>query len=128
MSVSHLRTRQVLSVSKGKSNDDDNYPPPPERLIHVHSKPNSWIITVPLEFERGVVQWTEMQADPGADACGINEQWAIDTFLPSIQQTTHKLEIDTPAGITQANTFVNLFFKRYDNVTWTTRFYYQNYQ
>ena len=127
LSLAHLRTPQILSV---RQSNNTNYtkPPPPGRLIHVESKPNDWIITVPLEYDDGV-HWTEMQADPGADACGINTQWAVDTFNATIQQTTHALDISTPGGMTKSNAFVNLFFKRYDDVTWTTRFtYYQNYQ
>ena len=115
-------TSQILLVKQCKESTTTDLPPPPGRLIHVESEPNDWIITVPLEYDDGV-HWTEMQADLGADACGINAQWAIDTFGSTIQQTTHALDIDTPGGIVKSNVFVNLFFKRYDDVTWTTRFY-----
>ena len=94
-----------------------------DKFIVVEDKPNSWILTVPLEINDNEVIYVKMFGDSGADCNGIDENWAIAEFDDKIQTTTQTAAIDTPGGIIESNKFVNLSFKRHDNVKWTTRFY-----
>ena len=101
------------------------YPDNPDvhdRVIVVESKPNEWWLTVPLEH-KGEVVYVNMLGDVGADTCGTNEKWAIAKFSDEIQTTTQTVDIETAGGIVTSNKFVNLSFKRWDGLRWTSRFY-----
>ena len=94
-----------------------------DKLIVVKHEPNQWILTGPLEMGNNEIVHVDMFGDSGAECCGIEEDWAKAEFDGDIQTTTQVAAIDTPGGIVESNRFVNLSFKRYDGVTWTTRFY-----